>query len=699
MAYRHKLLPRLLALLLTAVLLSGVGALAAEDGTETPYAAIYTTSNMSGKVYAKDPLTGAAQEETYLKVASAMAHERSYIGDTLLLDAGNAVSTGLTGDNGQAVALTLRSIGYDALVPGVEEFRLGAGYCQNFLQSLGNQTGSGTSVDVLSGNVLDSKQSPLAAPYQVYTLTLGDADVRVGVLGLGGIDTTQRLPDRLYGDIQFAHADNTSRSYVWEWNYWRPQLEQENCDLVVVVCHAGRDELEQFAAATSGIDLLVGGDGSSEENLFRNADGADVSYVCGGGTDLSKTLISLDDKGNAVITSSTLLELNDYENDGALIRALSSYTTAAEQAGTRQVGTLSGSWVDGYSLTRQTDTVDLVGEAMLWASEADAALIAPGSLGQHTAAALFARNKTTAALTLSDCAKIAPDSSPVVTVELTGAQLRQWLEICAGRYTVTDAGQPAGGETADVLYGIDYDLYLGSPEGKRVGSLLLQGQAVTDSQVYTIAVSAARLTDPEFPSCKILWSADADRDFASQGGTIAALLAAYAQEQSHQSKLLVPTRSSTWFIYPEAINSPLTRLEFVEMLYELAGRPQPGANYAFIDVNNSNAVIWAAETRVVSGDGKGKFLPLTVVTREQAAVMIYNYVRSLGVDMPVSTNAMSQLLDQAEISEWAKSAVEFCITTDILPATGTREDLYLPSDSITRSQASRYLANLENYLK
>lgn len=698
MAYRH-MLPRLLALLLTAALLSGVGALAAEDTAETPYAAIYTTSNMFGKVYAQDPLTGAAQEETYLKVASAMSYERSRMADTLLLDAGNSVSTGLTGDDGQAVALTLRTIGYDALVPGVEEFRLGAGYCQKFFQSLGEKDGSETPVDVLSGNVLDSRGNPIAVPYKVYTLMLGDTAVRVGVLGLGGIDAAQRLPDRLYGDIQFAHTDNTSLSYLWEWNYWRPQLEQEDCDLVVVVCHAGRDELAQFAAATSGIDLLVGGDGPSEEDSFQNADGADVSYVCGGGTALSKTLVSLDDEGAAVITSNTLLELDDYENDGTLPRVLSSYTAAAEQAGTRQVGTLSGSWVDSYSLTRQTDTVDLVGEAMLWASGADAALIAPGSLGQYTAAALFERNQTTAELTLSDCAKIAPESSPVVTVELTGAQLRQWLEVCAGRYTVTDAGQPAGGETADVLYGIDYELYLGSPEGKRVGSLFLQGQAVTDSQTYTIAVSAARLADPEFPSCEVLWSASSDRDFASQGGTTAALLAAYAQEQTHQSKPLEPTRSSTWFIYPEAINAPLTRLEFVEMLYDLAGRPQPGANYAFIDVSNSDAVIWAAETRVVSGDGKGKFLPLTVVTREQAAVMIYNYVRSLGVDMSVSSSAVSQLLDQAEISAWAKPAVEFCITSGVLPATGTREDLYLPSDSITRSQASRYLMNLDHYLE
>lgn len=698
LARRHTYLTRLLALMLTAAVMPGTAAMAVGAEEAAPTAAIYTTSNMLGNVYAQDPLTDQAETASYLKVSAAMAQERELMDDTLLLDAGNAVSTGLTGDNGQTVALALRSIGYDALVPGIEEFRLGAGYCENFFRTLPAADGDGTPVDVLSGNLLDSYGDPLVTPYQVYPLVLGDTTVRVGVLGLGGIDTDRQLPDRLYGDIQFSHPDNEESSYLWEWNYWQPRLEQEDCDLVVVVCHASQEELIQFASDTSGIDLLVGGDGPAVSDQLVNADGEAVSYVCGGGSSLTRTTVTLSEEGVPAVSSSSLLELKDYENDGDLSHALSAHYTAAKQAGTRQTGTLSGQWEDRFSYTLQTDTVDLVSEAVLWATDADAVLLAPSSLGQKTAASLFEKKSSTAKLTLSDCVKLAPDLSPVVTVEMTGAQLRQWLETCASRYTINDEGQPAGGKDADILYGMDYSLYLGSAEGKRVGLILFQGQPVADSQVLTIALPASRLADPEFPQCEILWSASADRDFASQGGSTAALLAAYARSALQQNRTVEPTRSSSWFIYPEAYNSPLTRLEFVEMLYALADRPQPGANYAFIDVTGSNAVIWAAETRVVSGDGRGKFLPLTVVTREQAAVMIYNYVRSLGADMPESTGAIDQLLDAAAISSWARPAVEFCLVTDILPATGSREDLYLPATSITRSEAALYMSNLENYL-
>lgn len=78
--------------------------------------------------------------------------------------------------------------------------------------------------------------------------------------------------------------------------------------------------------------------------------------------------------------------------------------------------------------------------------------------------------------------------------------------------------------------------------------------------------------------------------------------------------------------------------------------------------------------------------------------MIYNYVRSLGKEMPQATGITAQLLDGAAISSWARPAVDFCLSAGIIPAAGTREDLYLPGSSITRSEAALYLTNLKNYL-
>ena len=698
MADKRSVVVRAFALLLAAALLPGAAALATEPEETPSVAAIYTTGEMRGSIYSKDPLTGQSETSSYLKVSAAMAGEREEMDGTLLLDSGNAVYTGLTGENGQAVAQVLRAVGYDALVPGVEEFRLGSGYRSQLFQTLEDTQGDGTPVDVLSANLRDGAgEENLTAPYQVYALPLGDTQVRVGVLGLSGMEIAQQLPQRLYGDVSFVHPANKTKTYTWEWEYWQEELE-EDCDLTVVVCQADRDTLTQFAAETTGIDLLVGGGTAAEADSLPNKEGEPVSYICGGGSALTRTLVTVDEEGNPVLGESALLHLEDYEEDEALAQLVAPSYAAAEQAAGQRVATLSGDWDGSQAAARQTDTGDLVGEALLWATGADAVLLSPASFGEVTPAALFEKKSSTAALTLGDCAKLLPDPSPVVTVELTGAQLRQWLDTCAQWYTVTDAGQPAGGAEADFLYGMNYELYLGSERGKRVNFFTADGLPVQDEQVFTVAVSAARLRDPEFPACTVTWSAAADKDYASQGGSAAALLASYARNATSENQTLTHIQSSTWSVYAGAYNASLTRLEFVEMLYELAGRPQPGANMAFIDVERSNAVVWAAETGVVSGDGRGNFLPLTVVTREQAAVMIYNYVRSLGVEAP-QTSKVDELLDAPAISAWARPAVEFCLAEEILPATGVREDLYLPDTPITRMDATFYLAALADYLE
>ena len=135
------------------------------------------------------------------------------------------------------------------------------------------------------------------------------------------------------------------------------------------------------------------------------------------------------------------------------------------------------------------------------------------------------------------------------------------------------------------------------------------------------------------------------------------------------------------------------------MLYEMAGKPKPGASAAFIDVSNSDAAVWAAETGVVSGNGTGKFLPTQTVTREQAAVMLYNYAKFLGLKTPSSGPSATALLDCGEIAVWARPAVEFCIRTGALSAAGLWGDLFLPRGTLTRGEANRCLAAFADYIE
>ena len=688
---RKSILFRRLGAALLALLLLPAGAWAAEPepAQAAPALGIYTTGDMMGRVGETDPLTGLTEENSYLKVATAMAAERQTVESTLLLDSGDAVANTLASGSAADTALALRTIGYDGLVPSVEEFRLGQGHRAAFFRDLTQEGGTGTPVELISADWMDGQSGQAAAqPYHIYTRQLGEKELRIAVVGLGTLEVPQSLPSYYYSDSQFGHTDNTGMSYVWEWEHWIwPQVARQECDLVIVCCHTDRKTLEKFAAQTTGIDLLVNGHGEADAGVLKNLDGQPVSWVSGGGTALTRTVVTLSDSGTPVIGESKLLALSGYENDEALAKATANGQKAQQARAAQKTGTLSGSWAESVtSATRQTAAADLVARAMLWTSGADAALVTNGSLGylpEQTGTGSGSRP-----LTLGDCATLARGTSPVVLVELTGAQLEGWLEVCAGRYQVDESGQVTGGQDADFLYGMDYELYVGGQSGQRVVNLTWQGQPVERNRTYRVILEAAHLLDDEFPHCTVLWSAAADMQYAATGGTMASLLAAYAS----RTGAILPQRESTWAVYAGAVDSAMTRLEFVELLYDVADRPKPGANVAFADVSGSDAVVWAAEKRIVSGDGKGKFLPQMEVTREQAAAMLYNYAKAEGLDLTADGSAVSTLSDRDAVSGWAVTAVDFCLRNGLLePVNGQ----FRPSATMTRAEVQRTMAVLD----
>ena len=688
---RKSILFRRLGAALLALLLLPAGAWAAEPepAQAAPALGIYTTGDMMGRVGETDPLTGLTEENSYLKVATAMAAERQTVESTLLLDSGDAVANTLASGSAADTALALRTIGYDGLVPSVEEFRLGQGHRAAFFRDLTQEGGTGTPVELISADWMDGQSGQAAAqPYHIYTRQLGEKELRIAVVGLGTLEVPQSLPSYYYSDSQFGHTDNTGMSYVWEWEHWIwPQVARQECDLVIVCCHTDRKTLEKFAAQTTGIDLLVNGHGEADAGVLKNLDGQPVSWVSGGGTALTRTVVTLSDSGTPVIGESKLLALSGYENDEALAKATANGQKAQQARAAQKTGTLSGSWAESVtSATRQTAAADLVARAMLWTSGADAALVTNGSLGylpEHTGTGSGSRP-----LTLGDCATLARGTSPVVLVELTGAQLEEWLEVCAGRYQVDESGQVTGGQDADFLYGMDYELYVGGQSGQRVVNLTWQGQPVERNRTYRVILEAAHLLDDEFPHCTVLWSAAADMQYAATGGTMASLLAAYAS----RTGAILPQRESTWAVYAGAVDSAMTRLEFVELLYDVADRPKPGANVAFADVSGSDAVVWAAEKRIVSGDGKGKFLPQMEVTREQAAAMLYNYAKAEGLDLTADGSAVSTLSDRDAVSGWAVTAVDFCLRNGLLEPVDGR---FRPSATMTRAEVQRTMAVLD----
>lgn len=98
---------------------------------------------------------------------------------------------------------------------------------------------------------------------------------------------------------------------------------------------------------------------------------------------------------------------------------------------------------------------------------------------------------------------------------------------------------------------------------------------------------------------------------------------------------------------------------------------------------------WAAQNGIAGGVGDNCFAPNTGITREQLAVLLYNYVKYKGYDVSVGedTNILSYK-DALSISEYAFSALQWACSAGIMD--GDSEYLN-PNSPATRAQVAAML--------
>jgi hypothetical protein len=100
------------------------------------------------------------------------------------------------------------------------------------------------------------------------------------------------------------------------------------------------------------------------------------------------------------------------------------------------------------------------------------------------------------------------------------------------------------------------------------------------------------------------------------------------------------------------------------------------------------AVSWAAEKGIVAGYGNGLFGPDDNVTREQLAVIMYNYQQFSGL-RPVESLPAKNFADGHLISDWAKTAVSSLTRQGVI--SGKPGDLFDPSGNATRAEYASIL--------
>ena len=159
-----------------------------------------------------------------------------------------------------------------------------------------------------------------------------------------------------------------------------------------------------------------------------------------------------------------------------------------------------------------------------------------------------------------------------------------------------------------------------------------------------------------------------------------------AVDYAVSEKLFSGTSSTTFS--PE---EPMTRGMFVTVLGKKARiDPAQYTESSFSDVKAgvwyAPNVEWAAQNGIVNGTGGGRFSPNKSVTREQMAVILYNYAKFTNCDLTVRAGLLEQFPDGNKVSGYAKYPMEWAITHGIINGNGGKLD---PSGTATRAQVAQ----------
>lgn len=159
---------------------------------------------------------------------------------------------------------------------------------------------------------------------------------------------------------------------------------------------------------------------------------------------------------------------------------------------------------------------------------------------------------------------------------------------------------------------------------------------------------------------------------------------AYVYEQG----MMKGTNDGTTF--SPAMN--LTRGMMAQILYNLEKGTAP-AEGSFTDVAAdawyADAVNWAAANDIVNGYGNGKFGPEDSITREQMAVLLYNYAKFKGYDVTTSGD-LTTFSDDEKVSDWAEYAMKWAVGEKLI--NGSNNALN-PLGTASRAEVAQILMN------
>ena len=398
----------------------------------------------------------------FAKVASVVKAERAK-GPTFFVHSGDTISPSLLSgiDKGAHIIDILNHMDVDVMVPGNHEFDFGP---EVFHDRIGE-----IRFPVVNSSIREADGSQPANTVDEKVVEI--EGIKVGFYGL----TTEDTPVlSTTGDMKFASTPDTGRAKA-------KALRDAGADFVVAVVHTPL-AVDMLLVRDKSADLVLSG---HDEHLLTYYDGKTAlteSYSQGDYVVVTEVAIDKTEKDGKTSVSwhptFEVIDTADVEPDAAVNEVVKGYTDKLDAELKVEIGTTETALDSRRATVRGEEAAigNLIADAIREAVGADIGIANGGGIRADK------EYDAGATLTRGDILSELPFGNVTVKLELTGKQVREAMENGFSQVREVAGRFPQ-------VSGMTVEADLRQPPGERVTSIMVGGEPLDDSKVYTVATN------------------------------------------------------------------------------------------------------------------------------------------------------------------------------------------------------------------